>query len=172
MTEKLYATRDIEALDDAGNHYYRNIMAMTSEGLDSKSDIAAELGFRDMQITELSDQVRLLTEQRDAVVVECQSKKSALEAILEHCPVNHPHIDAACAAMIAYDSLHCVKTPATDDSIAALRAEVLPPNIAEIIDSGDLETICYESERSYAEDFRLSLYNFRQLRESKGANHE
>lgn len=54
--------------------------------------------------------------------------------------------------------------PATDDYLAGIKADGLPANIAEIIDSGDLETICYESERSYAEDFRLALYNFRQLR--------
>ncbi|HFP9395719.1 TPA: hypothetical protein ACHOZE_004416 [Raoultella ornithinolytica] len=56
-------------------------------------------------------------------------------------------------------------TPATDRIVAGIKADALPANIAEIIDSGDLETICYESERSYAEDFRLALYNFRQLRE-------
>lgn len=58
-----------------------------------------------------------------------------------------------------------VKTPATDRIYAGIKADGLPANIAEIIDSGDLETICYESERSYAEDFRLAFYNFRQLRE-------
>lgn len=55
--------------------------------------------------------------------------------------------------------------PGTDSIVAGIKADGLPANIAEIIDSGDLETICYESERSYAEDFRLALYNFRQLRE-------
>ncbi|HDU4273946.1 TPA: hypothetical protein R4252_003656 [Klebsiella pneumoniae] len=58
-----------------------------------------------------------------------------------------------------------VETPATDRIVAGIKAGALPDNIAEIIDSGDLETICYESERSYAEDFRLALYNFRQVRE-------
>ncbi|HFJ9772829.1 TPA: hypothetical protein ACGW1T_003735 [Raoultella ornithinolytica] len=57
------------------------------------------------------------------------------------------------------------ETPATDRIVAGIKADALPDNIAEIIDSGDLETICYESERSYAEDFRLAFYNFRQLRE-------
>lgn len=56
------------------------------------------------------------------------------------------------------------ETTATDRIVAGIKADALPDNIAEIIDSGDLETICYESERSYAEDFRLALYNFRQLR--------
>ncbi len=59
------------------------------------------------------------------------------------------------------------ETPATDRIYAGIKAKALPANIAEIIDSGDLETICYESERSYAEVIRLALYNFRQVR--KGA---
>ena len=58
-----------------------------------------------------------------------------------------------------------VETPATDRIVAGIKADGVPANIAEIIDSGDLETICYESDRSYAEDFRLAFYNFRQLRE-------
>ena len=66
------------------------------------------------------------------------------------------------AAMEEFDA---IETPATDRILAGIKADGLPANIAEIIDSGDLETICYESERSYAEDFRLALYNFRQLRE-------
>lgn len=66
------------------------------------------------------------------------------------------------AAMSAFEE---IETPATDRIVAGIKADGLPANIAEIIDSGDLETICYESDRSYAEDFRLALYNFRQLRE-------
>lgn len=58
-----------------------------------------------------------------------------------------------------------LETPATDRIVAGIKADGVPANIAEIIDSGDLETICYESDRSYAEDFRLAFYNFRQLRE-------
>ncbi|WP_354690917.1 hypothetical protein [Phytobacter sp. RSE-02] len=146
---------------------------------------------------QLAEQVRLLTEQRDAVVMESLALKDALEYVIN--PDNQPEYHdqgmgcgvedhgyqrngyAACSygwesamervySEVIPDALP--ETPVTSSAIAALRAEVLPPNIAEIIDSGDLETICYESERSYAEDFRLSLYNFRQLRESKGANHE
>ena|SRR5690554_505769 len=50
---KRYAERDIMALDAAGNYYCRHVSAMTREGLHSKSDIAAELGWRDMQIDAL-----------------------------------------------------------------------------------------------------------------------
>jgi len=47
---RLYAKRDIEA--QAG-HYMRHICAMTDENLQSKSDIAAELAHRDIQIARL-----------------------------------------------------------------------------------------------------------------------
>lgn len=48
MTE--YARRDIEGL---GKHYTKHVSAMTSEGLHSKSDIAAELAWRDAEIERL-----------------------------------------------------------------------------------------------------------------------
>ncbi len=50
---KHYAERDIMAMDRAGNYYCRHVSAMTREGLHSKSDIAAELGFRDQRIDAL-----------------------------------------------------------------------------------------------------------------------
>ncbi|AUR85397.1 coil containing protein [Vibrio phage 1.074.O._10N.222.49.B7] len=53
MNDKLYAKRDVEILDDKGDYYFNHIFAMTGEGLHSKSDIAAELGYRDMRIDEL-----------------------------------------------------------------------------------------------------------------------
>lgn len=56
------------------------------------------------------------------------------------------------------------ETPATDAILASLRAEVLPDNIADIIDSGDLEAICWHSNHASSEQFRMALYNFRQLR--------
>ncbi|POW54652.1 hypothetical protein C3408_22660 [Candidatus Pantoea alvi] len=55
--EKQYAERDLMGMDEAGNHYCRHISAMTREGLDSKSDIAAELGWRDMQIAALQQKL-------------------------------------------------------------------------------------------------------------------
>lgn len=45
--------RDIMEMDRAGNYYCRHVSAMTREALHSKSDIAAELGWRDMQIDQL-----------------------------------------------------------------------------------------------------------------------
>lgn len=55
---KLYGERDIMALDDTGGYYMRHVMAMTGEGLHGKSQIAAELGHRDMQIDVLTQQAK------------------------------------------------------------------------------------------------------------------
>lgn len=45
-----YAERDILK---QGNHYMRHVAAMTTEGLHDKSDIAAELAHRDIEIKRL-----------------------------------------------------------------------------------------------------------------------
>ena len=52
-TEKLYADRDICEQDAKGGFYFKHVLAMTSEGLHSKSDIAAELAHRDLRIQQL-----------------------------------------------------------------------------------------------------------------------
>ncbi len=46
----LYAERDIE---EQGEHYVRHVGAMTAEQLHAKSDIAAELAHRDIEIDRL-----------------------------------------------------------------------------------------------------------------------
>jgi hypothetical protein len=59
---KQYAERDASALDEDGGYYIRHVSAMTKEGLHSKSDIAAELAFRDKQIDELLEALEEVTE--------------------------------------------------------------------------------------------------------------
>lgn len=66
---KQYAERDLMAMDIAGNHYCRHVDHMTREKLHSKSDIAAELGWRDMQIAKL-------TAEREALAAENVALKS------------------------------------------------------------------------------------------------
>lgn len=50
MSEKLYADRDSIS---QGEVYVRHVQAMTAEGLHAKSDIAAELAHRDIEIERL-----------------------------------------------------------------------------------------------------------------------
>lgn len=71
MSEKFYAERDIIGMDSKGGHYCRHISAMTREDLHSKSDIAAELGFRDMVIAELEAKCSALAAEVQAVRWAC-----------------------------------------------------------------------------------------------------
>ncbi|GHW54558.1 hypothetical protein [Vibrio cholerae] len=57
-----YQERDIMELDKVGNHYGKHVLAMTREDLRSKSDIAAELGYRDMVIDQLTEENKKLRE--------------------------------------------------------------------------------------------------------------
>ena len=45
---------------EGGDAYYKHTDRMSREGLHSKSDIAGELAWRDMQITTLRERVRVL----------------------------------------------------------------------------------------------------------------
>jgi len=49
-TDRLYPPVDLFAL---GEHYIKHVEAMTAEGLHSKSDIAAQLAWRDQRIAQL-----------------------------------------------------------------------------------------------------------------------
>lgn len=60
---KLYAERDLEMLDMTNNYYSRHVMAMTEEGLNSKSSIAAELAYRDWIIDEQQKELQKYKDQ-------------------------------------------------------------------------------------------------------------
>lgn len=57
---KLYAEREIDVLDGEGGFYTAHINAMTVEGLNSKSAIAAELAYRDSLIVKLEARIKEL----------------------------------------------------------------------------------------------------------------
>jgi hypothetical protein len=50
-----YKERDHMFLDKDGNYYSKHVLAMTKEGLHDKSDIAAELAYRDHDIAKLRE---------------------------------------------------------------------------------------------------------------------
>ena len=92
--DKQYAPRDVEYLDSIGGYYSKHVTAMTTEGLTSKSDIAAELAHRDAEIDFLQKRIKeldlyfgqlLVTAQ--AAVIECEHGKGAdvaMEWIFNH----------------------------------------------------------------------------------------
>lgn len=55
-----YEERDAMELDRVGNFYTCHVVAMTKEGLQSKADIAAELGYRDMVIDQQQAEINAL----------------------------------------------------------------------------------------------------------------
>lgn len=82
--DKQYAPRDMEYLDSIGGYYSKHVTAMGTEGLTSKSDIAAELAHRDAEIDFLQKRIKeldlyfgqlLVTAQ--AAVIECEHGKGA-----------------------------------------------------------------------------------------------
>lgn len=64
---KLYDHRDVMALNKHGNVYVRHVEAMTAEGLHSKSDIAAELAWRDVKLHEANVAVHNLIDAKEAL---------------------------------------------------------------------------------------------------------
>ena len=50
---KQYEKRNPRELDEVGNYFSKHLNAMTGENLHSKSDMAMELGYRDMIIDTL-----------------------------------------------------------------------------------------------------------------------
>lgn len=132
MSEKIYGDRDLMAMDIAGNHYCRHVDHMTRESLHSKSDIAAELGWRDMQIVALQQKL-------DAVLAENASIKASVAmhaAGFKICP--------ACSHQDECETDDVVwmvqgATPATDALLNAVRAEgieILTSRLQQLIDEG------------------------------------
>lgn len=95
--EKHYCERDLLEMDRAGNHYGNHVMAMTAEQLHSKSDIAAELGWRDMKIAELQHKLDALYAEIEKFAVQCAAAKIAVQYAKVagfECTLNTPDVDA------------------------------------------------------------------------------
>jgi hypothetical protein len=87
---KLYTERDII---EQGDYYSRHTSAMTGEGLDRKSDIAAELAHRDIQIDQLQSRVAELYDlikyaQVDSGVCMCGDNMQDHNQSSGHSPVD------------------------------------------------------------------------------------
>lgn len=123
---------------------------------------AGELSIKETKVMALAKAYQQLAAEnvaaRNAVQVFCDVVGANTDAICEE--VGPEGVRAILAAMSATGNM-----PATDRILAEIKSNALPANIAEIIDSGDLESILYASEASYSEEYRMAFYNFRQLRE-------
>lgn len=144
MSEKIYGDRDLMAMDVAGNHYCRHVDHMTREELHSKSDIAAELGWRDMQIAALQQKLDAANAERERFAVQCAAAKIAVQAAKAagfECTLNTPAVDAYLNAVRAEGvemfAKHC------DDSIGFIEPE-----------DEDFYTLMEEQARTFADQLR------------------
>lgn len=82
MKKQYQKDRDVFELDKSGGYYCRHVAAMTSEDLHSKSDIAAELGHRDMVNDRLVEKNAALREALRLKEAECEALASDISRIV------------------------------------------------------------------------------------------
>lgn len=128
---KHYAQRDPMAL---GQHYGNHVSAMTGEGLDLKSDIAAELAHRDAEI-----------ERRDARIAELEAQVDLLLAAAEDTPEAarirelEDTNNALRAQLAAAQSLRLGRAPTVEDCEGSCPSAIvwspagMPPEFAMVI---------------------------------------
>lgn len=80
---KQYAEREIDELDFAGEFYTNHVYAMTEEGLDSKSAIAAELAYRDYVIAQLDKRILLLEAKIESLEKENEELGEDIHELIE-----------------------------------------------------------------------------------------
>lgn len=96
---KHYKERDIEWLDEQGEHYSKHISAMTGEALHDKSDIAAELAWRDYEIDRLKTEKEALKQY--FVAAEFREVDSIMEAPADHMKALGEEVAKRCKDLIA-----------------------------------------------------------------------
>jgi len=151
MSEKIYGDRDLMAMDSAGNYYCRHVDHMTREKLHSKSDIAAELGWRDMQIANLQQKLTATNNILKSAGIEADTVQAGVmelvsrinQVVAEMSVVESIHDECVFITDDDYDgcpksvqkiirSLAVMKIPATEAYLNAVRAEGLDMAAAEI----------------------------------------
>lgn len=131
---KQYAERDAFELDQVGGHYMRHVMAMTAEQLHSKSDIAAELAWRDSQIAELQRKLDAIIggfeeaiRHKDRLAAELNAMAAENAVLMKFC--KNAAFDADYESELGMerggftDAINDIKTPATDTYLNSVRAE-------------------------------------------------
>lgn len=84
--DKFYdvGNRDIMEQDKAGGYYIRHVQALTAEALHSKSDIAAELAHRDMQLDAQAENLRAARQAHDELVLRLAEKDEIIKEWQPH----------------------------------------------------------------------------------------
>ncbi|GAB5071131.1 hypothetical protein SedNR2807_13170 [Citrobacter sedlakii] len=140
-----------------------NISELVKSGHEIASDLKASCGAVDVRsvaqlISDLASQLEVQLVRSNTLAAE---NVGLNKYITQSCYVFDGEQHEISDAYICATDGGIPETPSTDAFLAEVRASALPENIAEIIDSGDLETICWQHEHYKAEDYRLALYRFR-----------
>lgn len=100
-------------------------------------DIALTVGKLRVELEAAKQRIAEYESNCGAMVAECQSKKAALEAILSHCPINHPDIDIACIANIAHNELGGAKSTTSKAYLVEIQAQGVEAFALTMRDTGD-----------------------------------
>lgn len=146
MSEKIYAERDIIGMDSKGGHYCRHISAMTREGLHSKSDIAAELGFRDMVIAELEAKCAALAAEREIVNADNAYLRDQIMCLARECDrITYTHTNKVTDAHQSEAERDLANTyPASSALLAEVRASAVEEACLKI---SNAIVNCYQDEQ-------------------------
>lgn len=137
--KKQYAERDARKFEP---HYSAHVSAMTEEGLHSKSDIAAELAFRDLEIVKLNTalaRMELLAFGSTLPAVP-QQKEASSEAVCRwHGPVDGGH--RGCCLETMYEVLNnTIRLPTEQEALGQLTEKevcemaAFMPNLACLVE--------------------------------------
>lgn len=89
------------------SHYDKHVLAMTREKLESKSDIATELGWRDWQIEQLNERIKELESQKHINEIKAHGIQEALKYIDDNSKIVTGDINACSLLSYAKKLLTC-----------------------------------------------------------------
>ena len=102
---KLY--KQHEQTNDLVNDFaFPHLMAMTKERLHSKAEIAEELGYRDMQIKVLREQLAKVTSERDTYKLALVEIESPIKIMQQRAKVNGTQINGQMAVALSNDAYY------------------------------------------------------------------
>lgn len=155
MTVKLYADRDAMELDSVGGYYCKHVNAMTIESLHRKGDIAAELGWRDMQIDTLKAEI----DEARGQVVGLAVELSVVEAIHTECVFITDELYEQCPQEVqkVIRSLAVMQMPSAKEAIANWQAQGVDKFAQKFCESTNMDFACNRGFYKGALEFAVSL---------------
>ncbi|HEI1000746.1 TPA: ead/Ea22-like family protein [Escherichia coli] len=151
----------------ADEHYKKSRITVVDDSdpdvielLDENMEMALTLEKLRVELEAAKQRIAEYESNCGAMVAECQSKKAALEAILSHCPINHPDIDIACIANIAHNELGEAKSTTSKAYLVEIQAQGVEAFALTMRDTGDdpffdlVASACADAADRFADQLR------------------